>query len=150
MKHLLTTRRQYLGAVTLCLSGSQLAGCLGSSSSNNIGPVYESASDGTVSDGDGGSNALFDGGTLELMNATLSKQDGVIAIRGELKNIENFSMANVRIEAQFLDENDAVLQQSLATVQSLSAGQVWNFEVPYPGSRHGEVAAATITSIVHY
>ena len=138
-----------VGAGTIGLIG---VAALGGSDSggDTLGPVYESASSGGASDGSGGTNPTFDGGTLELMGASLTQEDGVIAVRGELKNIENFTMDNVRIEAQFLDENDAVLEQSLAVVQNLSGGQVWNFEVPYPGSRHEAVASATITNIVHY
>lgn len=139
-----------MGVLAVGLVGFS-AGCLGSGDeSESIGPVYESGSIGSAGDGDGGTNPLFGSGNLELLGAVLSRENGVVAVRGRVKNISRTTMGNVRTEVQFLNENEAVIEQSLDVVQDLASDQVWKFEVPYPGSEPETVAAATITDIINY
>lgn len=67
---------------------------------------------------------------------------------GNAKNVTDSIMDFIQIEAQFLDETDAVLESSLANTSNLSPGQTWRFEIPYPGMDTDAVDSFTFTEIV--
>lgn len=115
------------------------------------GPVSTPASSGSTTLDNGLKAALYEGGTIAFLGASLVNQHSdVPAVVGRLKNILDTPLEQVRVKVQFLDGSDEVLVQGWVTEENLADEKAWQFMAPYPNDDPDRIAGANIPAINVY
>ncbi|WP_371827955.1 FxLYD domain-containing protein [Natrinema thermotolerans] len=55
------------------------------------------------------------------------------SVVGTLENISGEEISNISVNVDFLDEDDVLIGEGLATTTDLPDGRVWEFEASYTG-----------------
>lgn len=100
-------RRRQLLALTTTTAAGVLAGCLGDES---------------------------DGEPIEILDHELYFEDSDAGVRGEVENVTDSSIAYVRIDVYFLDEEGDRFSQGFEKLHDIPAGSVWEFDAMYLGT----------------
>ena len=91
-----------------------------------------------------GASPASNGKLIILESQLTTNKNGNLEVVGKAENIYGSNISHAYVRVKFLDSAGNLLNNGLATVNDLAAGQTWSFEVIYPGSDSSQVATYQI------
>ena len=129
-------RRQYLATIGTTASALALAGC------SEESDEFEEGGDDDSSGGDGNDDSAeeeSDGSSsdIELLSHEMVREDEdgpaeSVKVKGEAENTSGGELSYAEVEVKFY-KGDTLDESFLDNINGWSAGEIWGFEVQYPG-----------------
>ena len=149
-------RREFLAAgagsgVVLLIGVGAALGSTSLDASPAYGPVTTPPSSESKTLNNGLQASLYEDGAIAFLGASLvSDSSSSAAVVGQLKNISNITLEQIRVKVQFLANGDDPLLQGWIARESLADGQAWQFVARYSGNEPDRIAGANIAAIGTY
>jgi len=82
-----------------------------------------------------GAGVTTESKNLEILDHHLEIGEfDIMYVRGTAKNTGSSSLSYAEVRVKFYDKEGAVIDTFLDNINDLGPGEVWNFEVMYPGT----------------